>query len=78
MQMLSRYDDSHAGVMSREIKARRRKMRLNLVDRTAVLRKVLIDGPAWGMSTAEMIMKVSKKVFKGKRIGAKAAKTLDF
>ena len=36
-----------------------------------------MDGPAWGMSTAEMIMKVSKKVFKGKRIGAEAAKTLE-
>ena len=78
MQMLSRYEDSHTGVSSRELKARRSKMRLNYVDRTAVLRKVLMDGPAWGMSTAEMIMKVSKKVFKGKRIGAKAAKTLEF
>ena len=42
------------------------------------LRKVLQDGPAWGMSTAELISKISKKVFKPKRVGAKAAKAAEF
>ena len=36
-----------------------------------------MKGPAWKLSTAEMVMKVSKKVFKPKRMGAKAAKATE-
>ena len=47
-------------------------------ERRLVLRKVLRDGPAWGTSTAELISKTSKKVFKPKRVSAKAAKAAEF
>ena len=61
-----------------EIAARRRQRTVDRSARSIILREVLINGPAWEMSTAEMIMKVSKKAFKAKRVGAKAAKALEF
>ena len=51
---------------------------MDLTARSRILRETLVNGPAWEMSTAEMILKISKKTFKPKRAGAKAAKALEF
>ena len=53
-------------------------MTMDLAARSRILRETLVNGPAWEMSTAEMILKISKKTFKPKRVGAKAAKALEF
>ena len=66
------------GVPKKEISARRRQRSVDTLARGRILREVLINGPAWEMSTAELILKVSKKTFKPKRVGAKAAKALEF
>ena len=77
-QRLSKSDYSNCGVPRKKIQARRRK-RLSKDDgRHLVLRNVLQDGPAWGTSTPELISKTSKKVFKPKRVSAKAAKAAEF
>ena len=78
MTRLLKTDDPNSGLPKKEIKSRRSTFSIDLTGRDLVLRKVLVDGPAWEMSTAEMIMKVSKKVFKPKRVGAKAAKAAEF
>ena len=46
--------------------------------RGTILHRTLVDGPAWEPNTADVVMKVSKKGFKPKRVGAKAAKALEF
>ena len=75
---LLKSDDANCGVPKREIAARRRQKPIDTLTRSRILREILINGPAWEMSTAEMILKISKKTFKPKRIGAKAAKALEF
>ena len=42
-----------------------------------VLGRTLREGPAWEMSSSEIIAKVSAKRFKTKRIGVKAAKAAE-
>ena len=69
-------DDQYCGVPRTEISSRRRQR--HTVDRNWILREVHINGSAWEMKTAELILKVSKKAFKPKRVGAKAAKALEF
>lgn len=76
--ILSNSDDSNCGISKSEMVARRRSWTPDSSTRELVLRKVLIDGPAWGMSLTELLFKVSKKTFKPKRIGAKAAKAAEF
>ena len=76
LKRLLKSDDPYCGVSRKEISARRRKR--PIVDRSQILRKVLINGPAWEENTADLILKVSKKAFKPKRVGAKAAKALEF
>ena len=71
-------DDPSCGVAKREISLRRRKLARRPAERQRILREVLINGPAWEPSTAELILKLSKKTFKAKRVGAKAAKALEF
>ena len=71
-------DDSYCGLPKKIITLRRRQVRSNPIERQRIFREVLVNGPAWEMSTAEMILKVSKKTFKAKRVGAKAAKALEF
>ena len=78
MLRLLKTDDPNSGVSKTEIRSRRSKLSFDTTERDIILHKVLVDGPAWEMSTAEMIMKVSKKVFKPKRVGAKAAKAAEF
>ena len=43
-----------------------------------MLHRTLVNGAAWEPTTADIVMKVSKKTFKPKRVGAKAAKALEF
>ena len=71
-------DDPNCGVSRKEISARRRQRTTDTLARSRILRETLVNGPAWEVSTAEMILKVSKKTFKPKRVGAKAAKALEF
>ena len=77
---LDSLDCPSTGLSKEELRARRRKcsLRPEKNSRGAILRKVLVDGSAWEPSTADIIMKVSKKAFKPKRVGAKAAKALEF
>ena len=77
---LDSLDCPSTGLSKEEIRARRNKcsLRPEKNSRGAILRKVLVDGSAWEPSTADIIMKVSKKAFKPKRVGAKAAKALEF
>ena len=77
---LDSLDCPPTGLSKEELRARRRKcsLRPEKNSRGAILRKVLVDGSAWEPSTADIIMKVSKEAFKPKRVGAKAAKALEF
>ena len=75
---LSTSHDSNCGVPKREIVNRRRQRVVDSVARGLILRKALLNGSAWEISTAELILKFSKKTFKPKRVGAKAAKALEF
>ena len=77
-QRHSKSDYSSCGVPRGNIQARRRKRLSKDDERRLVLRKVLRDGPARCTSTAELISKTSKKVFKPKRVSAKAAKAAEF
>ena len=61
-----------------ELTRRKVKLLYDLVKRSEVLRKALLDGSAWEENTAELVAKVSTKKFKQKRIGAKAAKKAEF
>ena len=71
-------DDPSTGVATKEVRARRKKYAFRSGKRSAILHKVLVDGPAWEPNTADVVMKVSKKGFKAKRVGSKAAKALEF
>ena len=53
-------------------------MNVDSAARARILHDVLVNGPAWEMSTAELILKISKKTVKAKRVGAKAAKAMEF
>jgi hypothetical protein len=75
---LLKTDDPSCGVPKREIQARRSTIKCDASARTRILHEVLVNGPSWEMSTAELILKISKKTFKAKRVGAKAAKALEF
>ena len=75
---LLKSDDANCGVSKKEITTRRRQRIIDPLARGRILREILVNGPAWEMSTAELILKVSKKTFKPKRVGAKAAKALEF
>ena len=75
---LLKTDDSSCGVPKREISARRSTIKCDTSDRSRILHDVLVNGPSWEMSTAEMVLKISKKTFKPKRVGAKAAKAMEF
>ena len=75
---LLKTDDPSCGVPKSEIKARRSTIKCDSSARSRILHEVLVNGPAWEMSTAELILKISKKTFKAKRVGAKAAKALEF
>ena len=57
-------DDPSCGVPKKEISARRRQRSVDTLARGRILREVLINGPAWDMSTAELILKVSKKTIR--------------
>ena len=75
---LLKTDDPSCGVPKREIQARRSTIKCDASARSRILHEVLVNGPSWEMSTAELILKISKKTFKAKRVGAKAAKALEF
>ena len=75
---LNKSDDPYCGVPKREIATRTSKCSRDNAARARILCETLLDGPAWEMSTAEMILAVSKKTFKAKRVGAKASKALEF
>ena len=76
--ILDSLDDASTGLSNKEVRTRRKQFSLRSVGRSAILHKTLVDGPAWEPNTADMVMKVSKKGFKPKRVGAKAAKALEF
>ena len=78
MLRVLRSDCSYCGVPKKIIAARRSKVAFDSSARDRVLRHVLLDGPAWEVPTAEIVMKLSKKTFKAKRVGAKAAKAMEF
>ena len=78
MLKLDKQDDPYCGVSRREIMTRRSRKPRDTSARTRILRETLLNGPAWEMSTAELILAISKKTFKAKRVGAKAAKALEF
>ena len=78
MIRLLKTDDPNSGVSKTEIRSRRSRLSFDTTKRDIISHKVLVDGPAWEMSTAEMVMKFSKKVSKPKRIGAKAANATEF
>ena len=75
---LRKSDNPYCGVPKSDIHERKRRLIVNPPDRKRILREVLVNGPAWEPSTAELILKVSKKTFKAKRMGAKAAKAMEF
>ena len=75
---LLKSDDSSCGVPKSVIKARRSTIKCDASARSRILHEVLVNGPSWEMSTAELILKISKKTFKAKRVGAKAAKAMEF
>ena len=75
---LGSLEDASTGLSKSEIRARRRKFSMKSGKRSSILHKTLVDGAAWEPSTADIIMKISKKAFKPKRVGAKAAKALEF
>ena len=76
--VLDLLDDASTGLSNKEIRARRKKFSLRSGKRGAILHRTLVDGPEWEPNTADVVMKVSKKGFKPKRVGAKAAKALEF
>ena len=76
--LLDKFDDANTGLPAKDVRATRKKFSLRSGRRGAILHRTLVDGAAWEPSTADILMKVSKKTFKPKRIGAKAAKTLEF
>ena len=76
--LLDKFDCSNTGLSAKEAKARRKQFSLKSGRRGAVLHRTLVDGAAWETTTADIVMKVSKKTFKPKRVGAKAAKALEF
>ncbi len=75
---LDSFDDPSTGITNTEVRARRKKYAFRSGKRSAILHRVLVDGPAWEPNTADMVMKMSKKGFKAKRVGSKAAKALEF
>ena len=58
--------------------ARKKNLIYDLAARMRTLRKTLLDGNGWEESTSDLIAKVSTKKFKQKRLGAKAAKKIEF
>ena len=76
--LLDKFDCSNTGLSAKEAKARRKQLSLKSGRRGAMLHRTLVDGAAWEPTTADIVMKVSKKTFKPKRVGAKAAKALEF
>ena len=77
MVKLGRLDDPFTGRTSKEMSMRLLQNKKDEHERARILRKTLIDGPAWESSTAHLIAKVSAKKMKQKRIGAKAAKAAE-
>ena len=82
MMKLLKSDDPNTGVSKRDMAARRSKLNSQSMERQLfrgkMLRNVLVNGAAWETSTTDMVMKVAKKAFKPKRVGAKAAKAAEF
>ena len=75
---LLKSDDPFCGVPKAEISKRKKSIAVDNTARERVLHEVLINGLSWEMSTAELILKISKTTFKAKRTGAKAAKAMEF
>ena len=66
---LLKSDDSSCGVPKSVIKARRSTIKCDASARSHILHEVLVNGPSWEISTTELILKISKKTFKARRVG---------
>ena len=72
------HEDSFTGVDRSKLEVRKHDLTFDHDQRARILRKVLLDGSAWEMSTADIVAKISaKNKFKMKRVGAKAAKAAE-
>ena len=67
-------DGKSTGVSHDEIPQRRIDVARAFTDRSSILRQTLRDGAAWERHTTNTISALSKKRFKKKRIGVRAAK----
>ena len=76
--LLDKLDDANTGLSAKDARAGNKKFSLRSGRRGAILHRTLVDGAAWEPSTADIIVKISKKTFKPKRDAAKAAKDWRF